>query len=104
MNHPSDTSTPQAGVPVNQAGPSVNQAGEPSPFCRHLRSKKFYFQTEPPRDEEELLDASKHCWCGTTQGQVGPDNEIVDHEDCRVGRECFEGLLGLQPTRIVDLT
>lgn len=61
-----------------------------SPFCARLRSKKWFFLEGPARTEEDLLDASNDCWCGVTQQKVGPDGRIVDPDDCRQKRGCFE--------------
>lgn len=60
-----------------------------SPYCRHLRSKKFYFLAGPPRTSGDILDASRHCWCQRTAQALGPDQEEVDPELCIRGRECF---------------
>ncbi len=62
---------------------------EISPFCRDLRSKKYFFLDGPPRTEEELLDGSNYCWCQRTKLQLGPDDEPADAEDCQKQRECF---------------
>lgn len=59
------------------------------PFCGDLRTKKYYFLGRPARDASELLDASNDCWCARTQMRLGPDDQRVDAEDCRVGRTCF---------------
>lgn len=67
-----------------------------SPFCRHIASKKSAFATRPALTEEELLDGSQACWCVRTMMAIGPDRLIVDPEDCRAGRECFESLLDVQ--------
>ncbi|MBI5364016.1 MAG: hypothetical protein HZA53_12605 [Planctomycetes bacterium] len=64
-----------------------------SPFCRHIQSKKLFFRSSPPEHEEDILDASRHCWCRRTQQVLGPDGEVVAPDDCRAGRECFQGLL-----------
>jgi hypothetical protein len=63
-----------------------------TPFCAHLRTKKWFTLDAPARDEEELLDASGHSWCRKTMLTVGPDGEIVDPEDCRAGRVCYRAL------------
>jgi len=65
-----------------------------SPFCADLCSKKLIFQTRPPRDEDEILDASGHTWCGRCQEVVGPDGEVCDPEFCREGRACFRPYSG----------
>ena len=49
---------------------------EISPFCADLRTKKSILAARPPRDEAELLDASRHCWCGRTVEAVGPDARV----------------------------
>ena len=62
------------------------------PFCADLRSKKWFTLDAPARDEDELLDASGHCWCRRTMLSVGQDGELVDPEDCRSGRGCHRAL------------
>ena len=61
-----------------------------SPFCAHLRSKKFYFLEGPALEERDILDGSGDCWCNATLAKLGPDKEIVDPDDCRAERRCFE--------------
>ncbi|MCK6448527.1 MAG: hypothetical protein L6Q99_19215 [Planctomycetes bacterium] len=61
-----------------------------SPFCKHLRSKKWYFRTGPPRVARDLLDASNHTWCGKTCEALGVDGDVADTEGCVRGRGCFE--------------
>jgi hypothetical protein len=63
------------------------------PYCRELRSKKLTFARQPPRTEEDILDASNHCWCARTMQALGPDGELVRPEECRSGRECFRNVL-----------
>jgi len=63
------------------------------PYCRELRSKKLTFARTPPRTEEDILDASNHCWCARTMQALGPDGELVRPEECRAGRDCFQGVL-----------
>jgi hypothetical protein len=63
------------------------------PYCSELRSKKLVFARTPPRVEADILDASNHCWCARTQQALGPDNELVQPEDCRAGRECYRPVL-----------
>ena len=63
-----------------------------SPFCAHLRSKKWYFRTGPPLVEGDILDASNHCWCNRTWTALGPDNEPADPSECRSARSCFEAM------------
>ena len=60
-----------------------------SPFCRNLRTKKYYSLPRPPRTEEELLEASGHCWCRVTGHAAGEDGEVACPEDCVAGRPCF---------------
>ena len=64
-----------------------------SPFCSHLWSKKASFLDHPPLAEEDILDASRHCWCRKTMQVLGPDRELAQPLDCRQGRSCFESIL-----------
>jgi hypothetical protein len=85
MKNPEETAVPE---------PSPAPAGmRVSPFCAHLRTKKAYFLREPALEEEDLLDASGHCWCLKTMLALGPDGEPVLPSDCRAGRACFESIL-----------
>lgn len=68
----------------------ASPAFELSPFCSQLASKKLCFRTSPPQTAEDVLDASRHVWCRRTQQALGPDGAVVDVEDCRSGRSCFE--------------
>jgi hypothetical protein len=61
-----------------------------SPYCKHLRSKKWYFRTGPPQVARDLLDASNHCWCGVTCESLGRDGDMAEPEGCVRGRGCFE--------------
>lgn len=72
--------------------PSAHPGDEFAPFCIHLQSKKSYFRTLPPREESDILDASRHCWCRKTMQILGPDGEIAAPEDCRRSRGCFQGI------------
>jgi len=69
---------------------------ELSPYCAHLRSKKSRFLASPPRTEGDILDASRHCWCERTMQLLGPDRALVDPDDCRRGRSCFEPYGGVR--------
>jgi hypothetical protein len=64
-----------------------------SPFCVHLQSKKLFFADAPPQAIDDVLDASRHCWCRKTMQVIGPDGEFVDPRDCQSGRSCFESIL-----------
>ena len=61
-----------------------------SPFCQDLCSKKILTRPGLPLTDEDVLDASNHCWCKQTQTQLGPDREPAHPEDCRRGRSCFQ--------------
>jgi len=68
-----------------------------SPFCVHISSKKSAFAARPALTEAELLDGSQACWCTHTMTALGPDRAVVDPDDCRAGRDCFESLIDLEP-------
>jgi hypothetical protein len=61
-----------------------------SPFCKHLRSKRWYFRTGPPQVARDLLDSSNHSWCGVSCEIQGHDGEMATPEFCVRGRACFE--------------
>jgi hypothetical protein len=61
-----------------------------SPFCSCLRSKKLQYLSRPALSESDVLDVSGRTWCKLTMDSLGPDGRIVDPEDCRPGRKCFE--------------
>lgn len=63
-----------------------------SPYCRDIRSKKYYFLQEMPTREEDLLDSTGSCWCQRTRQAVGPDGEMVHPTDCAPGRSCYTSL------------
>lgn len=65
-----------------------------SPFCAHLRTKKYYFLGRPPMDASDLLDASNHCWCAKTCVLLGPDDDPAHPDDCVQGRACFQPRFG----------
>ncbi len=60
-----------------------------SPFCKHLTSKKAYFNELPARTKEEVVDGSNHCWCAKTMLAIGPDGDVVGPDDCLADRECY---------------
>ncbi|MGD0388498.1 MAG: hypothetical protein ABSC42_06025 [Tepidisphaeraceae bacterium] len=64
-----------------------------TPFCGHLRSKKFFLSDQIANSAEDYLDASGHCWCYHTQQVVGPDGNIVMPERCVPGRSCYRSAL-----------
>jgi hypothetical protein len=68
----------------------TNRSSLDSPYCKHLRSKKWHFRTGPPMVASDLLDASNHCWCAKTCEALGADDELAHPDDCTRGRACFE--------------
>jgi hypothetical protein len=63
-----------------------------SPFCRELRSKKYYFLQQMPTEEAHLLDGSNYCWCRRTMQVIGPDGQQVRPSECAAGRACYKSL------------
>lgn len=74
--------------PVEPTAPMVVM----SPFCRELRSKKYFFLQEMPTEIHDIRDASNHCWCRQTVQVFGPDGELVRPEDCNASRGCYRSL------------
>jgi hypothetical protein len=60
-----------------------------SRFCRHLRSKHYFFLSTVPTTAEELADASNFYWCSTTMQCLGPDGERVCPSGCGSDRACY---------------
>lgn len=61
-----------------------------SPFCRELRSKKFFLRDQLATEAEHYLDGSNHCWCFRTQQVIGPDGSSVHPESCTTARGCYQ--------------
>lgn len=89
MSHsqPDPSTLPESSAPASRTDLVL------SPFCIHLQSKKLFFSTGPPMKVDDVLDASRHCWCRRTMQALGPDAEVVDPRDCQAGRSCFESIL-----------
>jgi hypothetical protein len=85
---PKTISTRAAVPPAEEATANAAQ----SPFCRELRSKKYYFLQEMPTETHHMMDGSGHCWCRKTMQILGPDGEMVRAEDCTSGRSCYKSL------------
>ncbi len=83
------TTTQEAGA---AAGPVQ------SPYCRELRSKRYYFLQEVPTEEHHLLDGSNRCWCRLTMQVIGPDGELARPKDCTPGRACYKSLFETSDT------
>lgn len=63
-----------------------------SPYCREIRSKRYFFLREMPTEEHHLKDGSNHCWCRLTMKVYGPDGELARPADCVGGRSCYRSL------------
>lgn len=75
---------------------STNPGAAPriSPFCMHLLSKNIVKRARPMLTDEDVLDASNHCWCACTGQVLGPDRYVAHPFECRRGRACFESRTG----------
>jgi hypothetical protein len=71
--------------------PTASEVAQ-SPFCREIRSKRYYFLQQMPTEESHLLDGSNRCWCRLTMQVVGPDGQMVRPKDCKAGRSCYRSL------------
>jgi hypothetical protein len=58
--------------------------------CAHLCWKGL--QIDVPYNPEFDVSADYSTWCRHTAKCVGPDGKLVDPEECRAGRECYEKL------------
>ena len=69
--------------------PSLNVVGQEA--CRHLLSKGMFLTGSlNPADHPDTPHSDGYCWCNVTQGQLGPDAQLVERPACQVGRECYE--------------
>ncbi len=73
------------------ASAAIAARGARSPFCRELRSKRYYFLEQMPTEEAHMRDASNRCWCRLTMQVIGPDGEMTQPQDCAAdsGRTCY---------------
>ena len=59
--------------------------------CRHLRNKGMYVYTDGSGGETHDGYDNTIYWCLQTMKSFGPDDDMVNGEDCRQpGRSCFE--------------
>ncbi len=66
---------------------------KPTPRCRHLRSNALYLFDALPEDDEGYEYGSSACWCQHTMKSIGPDDDLVGLQECRVAdRTCYEPL------------
>lgn len=66
--------------------------GPSGPPCRHLRHQGMYIYTDGQGsgDPHEDYDSTTF-WCLNTMKGFGPDDAIVDREECRnPSRSCYE--------------
>ena len=91
MTQESLSSLPEqsATVPTERATTPVEADSVKSPFCRDLRSKRYYFLQEMPTEESHFLDASRQCWCRRTMQAIGPDGERAIPRNCKPDRGCY---------------
>ena len=83
IENPAQNLTPPPDVPA------VPQ----TPFCGHLRSKKFFMLDVIPSNSAQYLDDSNYCWCFRTSQVVGPDGSQAAPDQCTPGRPCYKSAL-----------
>lgn len=59
------------------------------PPCQHLLSKAMFVTGEVDPGQEEEIQHGEHCWCGMTQGALGPDGQLADRRECSPQRSCY---------------
>jgi hypothetical protein len=85
MAEEKETISPQA---ASQDGGTTMEAIL-SPFCRELRTKRYFFLQEIATEAHQLQGPSNHCWCRLTMQTLGPDREFVHPNHCGPGRACY---------------
>lgn len=78
---------------ANEVETNVETVEIQSPYCRSLRSKKFFMLDRLATNAEDYLDAANHVWCSHTQEVIGPDNKRVSPENCTPGRSCYSSAI-----------
>jgi hypothetical protein len=78
---------------MRESDPQADTVPLNSPFCRELRSKRFFFARGIPTEAQTYLDGSDHCWCYLTQKPIGPDADKVYPDRCIPGRSCYRSAL-----------
>jgi hypothetical protein len=72
-----------------QENSSLNVVGQGA--CRHLLSKgMFVTGLVDPTEDPLAPHGDGYCWCNLTQGQMGPDQQLVERPTCQPGRTCYE--------------
>ena len=61
-----------------------------STYCRHLRTKRYYYGSAGELLEVAELSTTAQFWCLRTMRVVGPDDGYVAATACRAGRSCCE--------------
>lgn len=64
-----------------------------SPYCRELRSKRYFFLQRMPVVESDILDSTRSCWCRMTMQVIGPDGARAHPSLCASGRGCYKSAL-----------
>ena len=58
--------------------------------CRHMLSKGMFLTGELDPAVAVTPMSDGYCWCNVTQGQMGPDAQLVERIACQAGRACYE--------------
>ncbi|HEV3166372.1 MAG TPA: hypothetical protein VGZ22_20275 [Isosphaeraceae bacterium] len=66
---------------------------QPMVRCRHLRSKGMYVYAGGRDEADESGEDNSIYWCLQTMSSIGPDDSLVDGQDCKnPTRSCYEEL------------
>jgi hypothetical protein len=75
---------------VSDPATARGDAGGLPGFCRHLRTKRYYYGTIEETIETADLSTTAQFWCLRTMRVIGPDEAPVTARACRAGRACCE--------------
>ncbi|MDE3137760.1 MAG: hypothetical protein KGL59_14370 [Acidobacteriota bacterium] len=67
---------------------SLGKLIETGRLCRLLRTKTMFYQSDDVSAAAPELRGP--YWCSRTQGIYGPDDQLVEPEQCKPGRGCCE--------------
>ena len=57
--------------------------------CRYIRTKTAYGNAIGYEGWQQGVSSTAAYWCLETMGSSGPDDQLVDPQQCRAGRACF---------------
>ena len=64
-------------------------AADSPEVCRYIRTKTAYGNASGCSVWQQGNSSTAAYWCLETMGSCGPDDQLVEPQQCRAGRSCF---------------